>query len=265
MNLAQYLDTNLYKEPTFTFEGWDELDLTPNCDSSNNYNSAQDLECILDFLREFYSTKNLNELSYSLTEVYEIVEDLVYNSQSQELHQTLTNFYTNIFDSLFTSCLEILNSPSSDILNYLTDNYIDQLDRHKKISQIFVIFEKSYLQTKFSKDFLKDLHDLMRSCFTNPHRFSQYKLLLSKLSDEINEQLNLYSEDQSVYNHSVNVVITMLKNINIFSTVFDQQDQGQTKRFSMQSNIIENRKTKLTGKNVLTKYPALDSTNGFIL
>ena len=58
MQVRQFLETQVYNEPTFTFEGWEELDLE---DSEQEYDANEDCAKILKFLVEMYlpnSTQN---------------------------------------------------------------------------------------------------------------------------------------------------------------------------------------------------------------
>lgn len=59
MQVREFLNTQVYKEPTFTFEGWEDLDSQANGQIVEEYSPAEDLNCIKEFLNEFYSQESI--------------------------------------------------------------------------------------------------------------------------------------------------------------------------------------------------------------
>lgn len=55
MQVRQFLDTQVYKEPTFTFEGWESFDSANDSDQIiEEYSPSEDLQIVKEFLTEFY-------------------------------------------------------------------------------------------------------------------------------------------------------------------------------------------------------------------
>jgi hypothetical protein len=74
------------------------------------------------FLIDFYDHENLDGIDYSLTDVYETIEELVSNNFSSRLHVIIEAFYSELFNDVFSQSLN-LTGKNQELLTYLSTKY----------------------------------------------------------------------------------------------------------------------------------------------
>lgn len=75
-------------------------------DSEQDYNPKDDCYKIVRLLREMYDSEGIDSYSFSCSEIYYAVENLIENQECPALYDELCGFYLRVFADFF----EVLHS-----------------------------------------------------------------------------------------------------------------------------------------------------------
>lgn len=132
------------------------------------------------------------------------------------------------------------------------------MDCHSKVSEILVMFEKTYLLSNHSQDFISFVLDLLNRAYSSKVAF--HRDIILALAEKINLELKSFAETQENYNPDVNLVVQFLKNAKKFDTELSTYFPTEIHE-SVQRSIIKSRQEHLTSDFIDANFKELAKSN----